>query len=240
MRPGINEAAIRVLNRLGIEVVVAEGAGCCGALTHHMGIEDAARESAKANIAAWHREIASGGLDAIVITTSGCGTVIKDYGYLFRTDPDWKDRAQAVSERALDISEYLARLGPLPRIEGAKARVAYHSACSLQHGQQVASAPKELLRQAGFEVVDVPEGHLCCGSAGTYNMLQPELSAALRDRKAANINGLAPQVVATGNIGCMQQLDGAVHAPIVHTVELLDWASGGPMPEGMRGSSGHD
>ncbi len=235
LRPEINEAAIRLLNRLGIEVVVAEGAGCCGALTHHMGFEDAAHESAKAIIAAWHREIASKGLDAIVITTSGCGTVIKDYGYIFRNDPEWKDRALAVSARALDISEYLARLGPLPATDGPKPKLAYHAACSLQHGQTVTGAPKELLRQAGFEVVDVPEGHLCCGSAGTYNMLQPDLSAALRDRKAANINGLAPQAIATGNIGCMQQLEDAVSAPILHTVELLDWATGGPVPERLRG-----
>ncbi|HEY3147804.1 MAG TPA: glycolate oxidase subunit GlcF [Dongiaceae bacterium] len=234
LRPEINEAAIRLLNRLGIEVVVAEGAGCCGALTHHMGLEEQAHELAKANIAAWHREIADKGLDAIVITTSGCGTVIKDYGYLFRNDPDWKDRARVVSEHTLDISEYLARLGPLPAAQSAKLRVAYHSACSLQHGQNVTDAPRTLLRQAGFELVDVPEGHLCCGSAGTYNMLQPELSAGLRDRKAANINGLAPQVVATGNIGCMQQLAGAVNAPILHTAELLDWATGGPMPAGLR------
>jgi glycolate oxidase iron-sulfur subunit len=234
LRPEINEAAIRLLNRLGIEVVVAEGAGCCGALTHHMGFEDAAHESAKAIIAAWHGEIAGEGLDAIVITTSGCGTVIKDYGYIFRNDPEWKERAQAVSSRALDISEYLARLGPLPASDGPKPRLAYHAACSLQHGQNVTSAPKELLRQSGFDVVDVPEGHLCCGSAGTYNMLQPDLSVALRDRKAANINGLAPQAIATGNIGCMQQLDGAVDAPILHTVELLDWATGGPAPEKLR------
>jgi len=233
LRPEINEAAIRLLNRLGIDVVVVDGAGCCGALTHHMGLEDAAFESAKANIAAWHREIAGEGLDAIVITASGCGTVIKDYGYPFRNDPDWKERAQAISERALDISEYLVRLGPVPHAEGAKMRVAYHAACSLQHGQKVMDAPKLLLRQAGFDIVDVPEGHLCCGSAGTYNMLQPELSAALRDRKAANINGLGPDVIATGNIGCMQQLDGAVHAPILHTVELLDWATGGPRPRNL-------
>ncbi|MBA4100172.1 MAG: glycolate oxidase iron-sulfur subunit [Rhodospirillum sp.] len=234
LRPEINEAAIRLLARLGVEVVVAEGAGCCGALTHHMGFEEAAHDSAKTAIAAWHREIAGEGLDAIVITTSGCGTVIKDYGYIFRNDPEWKDRAQAVSARALDISEYLAQLGPLPVSEGARPRLAYHSACSLQHGQAVTGTPKELLRQAGFEVVDVAEGHLCCGSAGTYNMLQPDLSAALRDRKAANINGLAPQAIATGNIGCMQQLEGAVNAPILHTVELLDWATGGPRPRGVQ------
>jgi glycolate oxidase iron-sulfur subunit len=235
LRPEINEAAIRLLNRLGTEVVVAQDASCCGALTHHMGLDEAAHEMAKANIAAWHREIESEGLDAIVITTSGCGTVIKDYGYLFRNDPEWKDRAQAVSARALDVSEYLARLGSLPRADTPAMRVAYHAACSLQHGQQVISAPKDLLRQVGFEVLDVPEGHLCCGSAGTYNMLQPELSAALRDRKAANISGLAPQAIATGNIGCMQQLEGAVAAPIVHTVELLDWATGGRVPERFRG-----
>jgi glycolate oxidase iron-sulfur subunit len=199
-----------------------------------MGFEEAAHESAKATIAAWHREIASAGLDAIVITTSGCGTVIKDYGYIFRNDPEWRDRAQAVSARALDISEYLMRLGPLPASEGTKPRVAYHSACSLQHGQKVTGAPKELLQQAGFEVVDVPEGHLCCGSAGTYNMLQAELSSGLRDRKAANINGLGPDLIATGNIGCMQQLEGAVNAPILHTVELLDWATGGPTPRGVQ------
>jgi glycolate oxidase iron-sulfur subunit len=235
LRPEINEAAIRLLNRLGVEVVVAEGAGCCGALTHHMGLEEEAHESATATIYAWYREIAGEGLDAIVVTTSGCGTVIKDYGYIFRNDPDWKERARAVSERALDISEYLARFGPLPQSEGAKPRVAYHAACSLQHGQKVMAAPKDLLRQSGFEVVDVPEGHLCCGSAGTYNMLQPELSSALRGRKAANINRLAPEIVATGNIGCMQQLEGAVKAPVVHTIELLDWATGGPLPERLRG-----
>ena len=234
LRPEINEAAIRLLNRLGIEVVVADGAGCCGALTHHMGFEGAAHESAKATIAAWHREIAGEGLDAIVITTSGCGTVIKDYGYMFRNDPEWRDRAQAVSAHALDISEYLWRLFPLPVSEGAKPKLAYHSACSLQHGQKVTSAPKELLRHAGFEVVDVPEGHLCCGSAGTYNMLQAELSSGLRDRKAANINGLGPDLIATGNIGCMQQLEDAVNAPILHTVELLDWATGGPAPKGVQ------
>jgi glycolate oxidase iron-sulfur subunit len=234
LRPEINEAAIRLLNRLGIEVVVAEGAGCCGALTHHMGFEEAAHESAKANIAAWHREIAGEGLDAIVITTSGCGTVIKDYGYIFRNDPEWKERAQAVSAHALDISEYLARLGPLPTTAGARLRLAYHAACSLQHGQNVTGAPKELLRKVGFEVVDVPDGHLCCGSAGTYNMLQPGLSAALRSQKAANISAVAPQAVATGNIGCMQQLEGAVNVPILHTVELLDWATGGPPPRGVQ------
>ena len=234
LRPEINEAAIRLLNRLGVEVVVAEGAGCCGSLTHHMGLEDAALAAAKANIAAWHREIEAGGLDAILVTTSGCGTTIKDYGYMFREDRAWRDRAKAVSDRARDVTEYLSRLGLSPAAQAAGLRVAYHAACSLQHGQKVTEAPKQLLRAAGFTVLNVPEAHLCCGSAGTYNMLQPDLSERLRDRKAANINGLKPDLVATGNIGCMQQLEDAIGVPIVHTVELLDWAHGGPKPRSMN------
>jgi glycolate oxidase iron-sulfur subunit len=234
LRPEINAAAIRLLSRIGVEVVVAEGAACCGSLTHHMGLEEQALKSARANIVAWHREIVRGGLDAILVTTSGCGTTIKDYGYLFRNDPLWRDRAKAVSDRALDISEYLARLG-LPAATAEKGlRVAYHSACSLQHGQKVTEAPKQLLSDAGFDVLNVPEGHLCCGSAGTYNMLQPELSRGLRDRKAANINGLTADLVATGNIGCMEQLAPAIGVPILHTVELLDWVHGGPKPAGLR------
>ncbi len=233
LRPEINAAAIRLLSRFGVEVVVAEGAACCGSLTHHMGMEEQALKSARANIAAWHREIARGGLDAILVTTSGCGTTIKDYGYLFRDDPVWCERAKTVSERALDITEYLPKLG-LPAAEQAKGlRVAYHSACSLQHGQKVAELPRQLLSAAGFDVLTVPEGHLCCGSAGTYNMLQPELSWGLRDRKAANINGLKPDLVATGNIGCMEQLSPAIGVPILHTVELLDWVHGGPRPVGL-------
>ena len=173
------------------------------------------------------------GLDAILVTTSGCGTTIKDYAYLFRNDPVWRDRARAVSARALDIREYLATLA-LPAVERATGlRVAYHSACSLQHGQKVIEPPKQLLSAAGFEVLTVPEGHLCCGSAGTYNMLQPELSRGLRDRKAANINGLKADLVATGNIGCMEQLSPTIGVPILHTVELLDWAHGGPKPTGL-------
>ncbi len=234
LRPEINEAAIRLLNRLDVEVVVAEGAGCCGSLTHHMGLEDAALAAAKANIAAWHREIEADGLDAILVTTSGCGTTIKDYGYMFREDPVWRDRAKAVSERARDVTEYLQHLGLKSAAQGAGLRVAYHAACSLQHGQKVTEAPKQLLREAGFTVLNVPEAHLCCGSAGTYNMLQPDLSQRLRDRKAANIKSVVPDLLATGNIGCMQQLEDAVGVPIVHTVELLDWAHGGPRPRSMN------
>ncbi len=229
LRPQINAAAIRLLNRLGVEVIVAPDAGCCGALTHHMGQHDAAHRAAAGNIAAWHHEIEHGGLDAIVITASGCGTTVKDYGFMFRGDLTWRDRAEQVSALACDITEYLDRLGGIEAVPKS-LKVAYHAACSLQHGQKVKELPAKLLRQAGFEVADIPEGHICCGSAGTYNMLQPELSAALRDRKAANIKRVAPQVVASGNIGCIQQLDGAIDAPIIHTIELLDWAMGGPRP----------
>jgi glycolate oxidase iron-sulfur subunit len=233
--PDINAAAIRLLNRQGIEVVVAEGPSCCGALTHHMGLTEDALAKAKAMIGAWTREIGEGGLDAIIVTTSGCGTTIKDYGHLFRTDPEWRDRAARIASLACDITEYLARLEPIPvaRQGSEEVRVAYHSACSLQHGQGVRDQPTALLKQAGFAVLEVPEGHLCCGSAGTYNMLQPELSRRLRDRKAGNINGLGCDAVATGNIGCIRQLAPVLDAPILHVIELLDWASGGPRPQAL-------
>ena len=231
MRPEINAAAIRLLNRLGVEVVVAEGAGCCGALGHHMGYTDQSHDLARANIEAWQREIKGGGLDAIVITASGCGTTIKDYGFMFRTEPDIKAQAEEVSAKARDITEYLAEIGGLAStVKLPMLKLAYHSACSMQHGQQIIDPPRALLRSAGFDLVEIPEGHLCCGSAGTYNLLQPEIAGRFRDRKAANIAAVMPDLVATGNIGCMQQLSGALSMPIVHTVELLDWATGGPAP----------
>jgi glycolate oxidase iron-sulfur subunit len=225
LRPEINAATIRLLNRLGIEVVVPEGAGCCGALGHHMGFTDQSHRLARNNIEAWRR---AGDLDAILVTASGCGTTVKDYGYMFRTEADIKEAAAEVSAKTRDVTEYLTTLG----VAGSapKLKVAYHSACSMQHGQKISEPPRALLKSAGFDVVEIPEGHLCCGSAGTYNLLQPELSAQLRDRKAANIAKTTPDLVATGNIGCLQQLAGAIEVPIVHTVELLDWATGGPMP----------
>ena len=232
LKPSINAAAIRLLNRLGVEVVVAQGAGCCGALTQHMGREHDALETARGTLHAWAREIAGEGLDAILVTTSGCGTAIKDYGHLFRGDPD-EGTAQDVAARTLDISEYLVTLD-LPRSDfGQGLKIAYHAACSLQHGQRIREAPKDLLRTAGFEVVEVPEGHLCCGSAGTYNLLQPEFANDLRARKIGNIQKTGAALVAAGNIGCLQQLQSGLAQPIVHTVELLDWANGGPMPAGL-------
>jgi glycolate oxidase iron-sulfur subunit len=229
LAPEINEATIRLLNRHGVEVVVPEKAACCGALTHHMGEDQAALEMAKRNIDAW---LAAGELDAIVVNASGCGTVVKDYGYMLRSDPAWAEKARRVSTLAKDVTEVLAGLGIAGTAE--PLRVAYHSACSMQHGQGIREEPKRLLAAAGFAVVDVPEGHLCCGSAGTYNLFQPELATRLRDRKVANIESTRPEVVATGNIGCITQIQSGTAVPIVHTVELLDWATGGPKPRALE------
>lgn len=231
--PRINEATVRLLTRLGVEVVVPEGEGCCGALVHHMGKEDRALASARNNVDVWTREIDEGGLDAIVITASGCGTTIKDYGHMLRLNEAYAAKAARVSALAKDVTEVLSDLDlPLPANPG-NAVVAYHSACSMQHGQKITAKPKILLAQAGFTVRDVPEGHLCCGSAGTYNILQPEIAGRLRDRKVRNIESVAPQVIATGNIGCMTQIGSGTTIPIVHTVELLDWAFGGERPASL-------
>ena len=227
--PGINEATIRLLTRLGIEVVVPQGEGCCGALVHHLGKEDPALAFARRNIDVWSREIDARGLDAIIITASGCGTTVKDYGHMLRLDPAYADKAARVSALAKDVTEYLATL-ELPAGESRGLTVAYHSACSMQHGQKITMAPKLLLKNAGFLVRDPPEGHLCCGSAGTYNILQPEISAELKARKVKNIEATRPDVIATGNIGCMTQIGTGTVLPILHTVELLDWAYGGPKP----------
>ncbi|MGN6144896.1 MAG: glycolate oxidase subunit GlcF [Mesorhizobium sp.] len=231
--PAINEATVSLLTRLGVEVVVPRGEGCCGALVHHMGKEDAALADARRNVDAWTREAEAGGLDAIVITASGCGTTIKDYGFMLRLDPAYADKAAKVSALAKDVTEYLATLNlPEPAKKPGMA-VAYHSACSMQHGQKITRQPKELLARAGFVVKEPREGHLCCGSAGTYNMLQPEISARLRDRKVKNIEATGAALVATGNIGCITQIASAAKMPVVHTVQLLDWAYGGEKPAGL-------
>lgn len=233
LEPGINEATIGLLTRLGIEVVVPQGEGCCGALVHHMGREEAALAAARRNVDAWTREIERG-LDAIVITASGCGTTIKDYGFMLRLDPAYAGKAARVSALAKDVTEYLAALDmPAPALRPAMT-VAYHSACSMQHGQKITKLPKELLEKAGFVVREPREGHLCCGSAGTYNILQPEISARLRDRKVKNIAATNADLIATGNIGCMTQIGDRAGMPIVHTVQLLDWAYGGPKPMAIR------
>ena len=232
----INDATIRLLTRLGCEVVVAEGAGCCGALTHHMGKTAESHATAARNIRAWAREMDEGGLDAIVINTSGCGTTVKDYGHMFRLEPLAEDAAR-VSAIAMDVSEVLMRLD-LPEGEDKGLTVAYHAACSLQHGQKIRTAPKDLLRRAGFAVVEPADSHLCCGSAGTYNLMQPEISKQLKDRKVRTLEARAPDVIAAGNIGCMMQIGSGTAVPVVHTVELLDWATGGPQPPALLRAGG--
>ncbi len=231
----INDATIRLLRRLGCEVVVAQGAGCCGALTHHMGREGESHAFAAANIRAWMAEKRAGGLDAIVINTSGCGTTVKDYGHMFRTT-DLAGDAGQIAALACDVTELLTRLKPEARAP-EPLRAAYHAACSLQHGQKVTAAPKTLLKTAGFEVVEPADPHLCCGSAGTYNLLQPEISGELKRRKVATLEARQPQVIAAGNIGCMMQIGSGTAIPVVHTVELIDWATGGPRPRALTGGA---
>ena len=235
LQPGTNEATISLLKRLNIEVVLPKGEGCCGALVHHMGKEDAALVSARQNVDAWMAEIEGDGLDAIVITASGCGTTIKDYGHMLSDDAAYAEKAKKVSALAKDIVEYLSETEmPTPAFK-PDVKLAYHSACSMQHGQKITMQPKNLLRAAGFAVSDVPEGHLCCGSAGTYNIMQPEIAGKLLDRKIKNIKSTKPDVIAAGNIGCITQIangmaDDGANIPIVHTVELLNWVYGGEVP----------
>jgi glycolate oxidase iron-sulfur subunit len=228
----INDATIRLLTRLGCEVVVAEGAGCCGALTHHMGKSDESHATAAKNIRAWTREMDGAGLDAIVINTSGCGTTVKDYGHMFRAGKLAEDAAR-VSSLAMDVSELLMKLD-LPQRDARAMTVAYHAACSLQHGQQIKTYPKDLLRRAGYSVVEPADPHLCCGSAGTYNLMQPEISGQLKGRKIRTLEAKSPDVIAAGNIGCMMQIGSGTQVPVVHTVELLDWATGGPKPPALE------
>ena len=230
LAPRINQAAISLLTRHGVEVVLVKDEQCCGALTHHMGRETEALNFARANVTAWCAEADRGSLDAILVTTSGCGTVIKDYGFLLRQDRDFAASAARVSALAKDITEYIGTLNLAPVARHDDIVVAYHAACSLQHGQKITQLPKELLSKTGFVVKDVAESHLCCGSAGTYNILQPDIANKLRDRKVANIAMIKPDMIAAGNIGCMVQIAGGTSVPVVHTIELLDWATGGPQP----------
>jgi glycolate oxidase iron-sulfur subunit len=223
--PGINAATIRLLTRLGYEVIVSGEESCCGSLTHHMGKEEDALARARRSVDQWTKA----DVDTVIVTASGCGTTIKDYGHMLRLDPAYAEKAKAIAAKAKDITEFLSAIG-LPEAQGG-LKLAYHSACSMQHGQKIKQEPLKLLRRAGFTVMEVPEGHLCCGSAGTYNILQPEIATKLRDRKVANIESLQPQAIATGNIGCITQIGLGTGIPILHTIELLDWAYGGPRPE---------
>src|SRR5262245_11979542 len=241
LRPEINDATIRLLARRGVDVEVAPNAGCCGALVHHLGMEAAGRAMARRNVEAWTRLMQKGGepIDALVINASGCGTTVKDYGHLLKHDPRYAEAAARIAGMARDVTEFLAAYDMGPPKRWSSLRVAYHSACSMQHGQRIHDEPRQLLRNAGFSVTEVPEGHLCCGSAGTYNILQPEIARQLRDRKAASIRSVRPDMVATGNIGCLTQLGPAMDIPLAHTVELLDWAYGGPVPRGLEALARH-
>lgn len=233
LAPSINAATMRLLTRLGCEVTVADS-GCCGALAHHMGASGMAREAALRNIRAWRGD-SRGEFDAIVINASGCGTMVKDYGHVFRNDSEVADEAASIAARARDVCEVVRELG-LGEVSGfEKPRVAYHPPCSMTHGQKLGDLPATLLQEAGFTATQPSEAHLCCGSAGVYSILQPDISDALRKRKARHIANLRAQVLATGNIGCMTQLAEAVGIPVVHTVELLDWATGGPVPPALNG-----
>jgi glycolate oxidase iron-sulfur subunit len=229
LRPQIRAAAVRVLNRAGYDVVFAPGEGCCGALVHHLGREAQSLDAARRNVEAWSRLIDTQGLDAILVTASGCGTSLKDYGFLLRGDPDYAERAAQVSRLAKDICEFLAAC-ELPPGEDRGLAVAYHPPCSLQHGQQVLDAPKALLTRAGYRVRTPAEAHVCCGSAGVYNILQPEIAGRLGARKAADLAALDADLVATGNVGCAVQIELHANRPVAHVVELLDWAQGGPRP----------
>jgi glycolate oxidase iron-sulfur subunit len=233
--PSITAAAIRVLTRHGIEVVMPPDQGCCGAIFHHLGHERESLAAVRRNIDAWHAERGRAGIDAVVVTASGCGTMLKDYGFLLRSDPAYAAKAAQISALGKDICEYLATLELRPQADLQGLVAAYHGACSLQHGQKITREPKELLSKSGFVVKDVPEGHLCCGSAGTYNILQADIAGRLRARKVANIEKLKPDVIAAGNIGCITQIAAGTQIPVVHPVELIDWATGGPRPGAMEG-----
>jgi len=237
LAPAINQATVRLLTRLGCEVVIVRGAGCCGALNHHLGQEKQVLGAVRANIAAWSRELESAGLDAVVVNASGCGTMVKDYGFLVRDDTAWAESGRRVAGLARDVCEVVAELPFAAQVAAAdrvgRLKVAYHAACSLQHGQGITAQPKDLLEAAGFDLAEPAESHLCCGSAGTYNLLQPEIAKRLRDRKVDRLEALAPDLIAAGNIGCMVQIASATVLPVAHTVELLDWATGGPRPAAL-------
>ena len=234
--PEINEATIRLLNRHNVEVVVMPDIECCGSLNHHLGKKEKAKVSFIKNIESWHEEYLLNGLDAIISNTSGCGTTLKDYGHIFKNDKEMKKKAKKISELTKDITEYLDENLKLDikKNEEKKYKIAYHSACSMQHGQKIHDQPKELISKTGNEVLDIPDGHLCCGSAGTYNILHQKMAKSLLRNKVNNIEKITPDFISTGNIGCMTQISTGTKIPIIHTVELLDWFTGGPKPYKLK------
>ena len=230
--PQINEATIRLLNRHGVEVVVPKKIRCCGSLNHHLGKEDDAHQDFRNNINTWYDEHLKGNLDAILSNTSGCGTTMKDYGFIFKDDKIMKKKAKIISQLTKDVTEYLDENLKLNfKSKDKKYKIAYHSACSMQHGQKVHNQPMELLSRTSNEVMEIPEGHICCGSAGTYNILQSKIAKELLRKKVKNIESLEPDFISTGNIGCITQIANGTKTPILHTIEILDWYTGGPKPK---------
>ena len=217
LAPRINAAAARVLDRAGVSLVEPPGAGCCGALRFHLNDQEAGRADMRARIDAWWPYVERGAVEAIVVTASGCGSTIKEYGHYLAHDPEYRDKAARVAALARDLSEVVP---PVPG--AARGRVAFQSPCSLQHGQQIRGKVEALLAQAGYELTPVAEPHLCCGSAGTYSILQPALAAQLRTRKLAALQDRAPEAIATANIGCLTHLQGEAQVPVRHWIELLD------------------
>tara|TARA_B100001123_G_scaffold396203_1_gene478395 strand:- start:10 stop:843 length:834 start_codon:yes stop_codon:yes gene_type:complete len=235
--PQINEATIRLLNRHGIEVIVPKNINCCGSLNHHLGKENLANQTFRKNILTWYDEYLKNGLDAIISNTSGCGTTLKDYGFVFREDKDLKKKAKKISDLTKDVSEFLEenlKLNFKKDKNAKKYNIAYHSACSMQHGQKVHKQPIDLLSKTGNKVLNIPDGHICCGSAGTYNILHSDIAKKLLKQKVENINKIKPDLISTGNIGCIIQIANGIDIPIVHTVELLDWYTGGPKPKSLN------
>ena len=233
--PEINESTIRLLNRHGVEVVVLPKVDCCGSLNHHLGKKNLAHSTFVKNINLWHDEYLKNGLDAIISNTSGCGTTLKDYGFIFRNDKELRKKAKKISELSKDISEYLYENLKLEFKENSsKYKIAYHSACSMQHGQKIHDQPINLIKKTGNEVLNIPNGHLCCGSAGTYNILQQEIAKKLLHNKVKDIEKISPDFISTGNIGCITQISSGTNIPIIHTVEVIDWLTGGPKPEKLK------
>ena len=189
---------------------------------------------ARRNIDAWFGEIERGDLDAIVTTAAGCGTTMKDYAFMLRHDAVYAAKAARVAAAVRDVMEFISEIKYLKYVIRPALKVAYQPACSLAHGQRVSAQPKQLLAKAGFQMNDIPESHLCCGSAGTYNILQPELANRLRDRKIANIDKVTPELIAAGNIGCITQIAAGTPIPVVHPIELIDWATGGSAPKALE------
>ncbi len=239
LRPAINEAAIALLSRMGVEVIVPSGLGCCGAFEQNLGEREKAVRSARRNIDVLSRLHDETPLDAILTTASGCGTMLKDYARLLHNDEGYARRAQDIAGLARDVTQVLAAITLTAPRQWSDIKVAYHADCALEHGQKVTREPRSLLTKAGYTVLEVPEGHLCCGASGTTALLQPVMAEALRIRKLNNISKTEPDIIATGNIGCITHMAAHSPTPIIHVIELLNWAYGGDCPREIKHLENH-